>query len=162
MPSCKTVRIDEPFTLCTFTPELLDVCQKSRRVKQFASLREVLVFALHLVCFAVAAISRLLHPQVGYLGGLDTWFVPLCRLFLKEGLTHSVSCVDLADHTVLRCFAGHTQGNILGHAPLTQFRCNYAFIRVACVTKLPFPTAPPHPEPWLMRAACRRWRRGRW
>jgi hypothetical protein len=114
MPSCTKHRIDEPFTTLHFHTRLPDLCQKPRSVKQrptgtplarafLASLRVVLGFAFHLVCFALAAISGLLHPQVCYLGGLGTWFVPLCRLSLQEGLMHSVLCVDHADHTDLRC-----------------------------------------------------------
>ena len=45
------------------------------------------------------------------MGGFGTWLVPLWRLSLQEGLTHGVSHVDLADYTVLRCFAS------LGHVP---------------------------------------------
>jgi len=110
-----------PSPPCTFTPELPDLCQKPRSVKQrptgtplarafLASLRVVLGFAFHLVCFALAAISGLLHPQVCHLGGVGTWFVPLCRLSLQEGLMHSDLCVDHADHTDLRCCASHAQG----------------------------------------------------
>ena len=97
-------------------PKRTPVCSEERPTGTplarafLASLREVLGFAVHLVCFALAAISGLLHPQVCHLGGVGTWFVPLCRLSLQEGLMHSDLCVDHADHTDLRCCASHAQG----------------------------------------------------